>query len=133
MFKLLSTNCTLLYNTRIFTRQRINRTRLFCLAQKGTLASPLNYDMEEEVKDTMMHCYIYKNFTNLGSNSDALGGSPAPSTIQENSGDPLLWIVFELEVMISFSRACRIFNQDNKYVEKHSSFTAFLLSIIPYT
>lgn len=55
-----------------------------------------------------------KNITNLGSNSDALGGSPAPSTIQENSGDSLLWIVFELEVMISFSRACRIFNQDYK-------------------
>jgi len=44
----------------------------------------------------------------LASNSDALGGSPAPSTIQGNSGDPLLSTVFALDVIISFNQAYKI-------------------------
>lgn len=76
-----------------------------------------------------MHYYIYKSITNLGSNSDALGGSPAPSTIQENSADPLLGIVFELEVMISFSRACRIFNHAYNKLKSTAVFLYYFLNL----
>jgi len=65
----------------------------------------------------------------LGSNSDALGGSPAPSTIQENSADPLLGIVFELDVMISFSRACIIFNHGNNKLESTAAVLYYFLNL----
>jgi len=88
--------------------------------------------MAGEFNDTTMHYYIYKNITNLGSNSDALGGSPAPSTIQENSADPLLRIVFELEVMISFSRACRIFKHDYNKLKSITMFLYYFLNLTWY-
>ena len=48
----------------------------------------------------------FKNlYTNLGRYSNALRGSPAPSTIQGNSGDPLLWQVDAPDVIISFNLA----------------------------
>jgi len=46
-----------------------------------------------------------QNNTKLDSNSDALGGNPAPSTVQGNSDDPLLSPVLALHVIISFNRA----------------------------
>lgn len=51
----------------------------------------------------LIHQDIQLRLTNLGISSDALGGSPAPSTIQGFSEDPL---VFGPEVIISLNLAC---------------------------
>lgn len=85
-----------------FFHLNIQRTGLFPLI----LSFPTNYE-ESGLTNYAWEQHL-QNITKLASNSDALGGSPAPSTIQGNSGDPLLSTVFALDVIISFNQAYKI-------------------------
>ena len=54
--------------------------------------------------------HLDRVITNFGRSSDALEGSPAPSTIQGSSDDPLFWTVFATEVIISCNIPCKELN-----------------------